>query len=104
MKTTYQPKETTKIYTLSDQGKQITWKQWLKMGGCRLSGCVSSNVGKAFHLPEKHWGDITLGQMQEVCIVAGREISGFAVRHLNKPEIAVIEYDFAISRERIASI
>lgn len=75
-----------KTYLLSNQGRSLTWGQWKKMRGCGLSDATSRAIGKLS--PE-----MTLGELENRCIVAGREIARFALTHLRKPELTRIEYD-----------
>ena len=58
------------------------------MGGCGVPNCsrAPQELGGQFH-----WDDVTLGQIQDACIVSGRGLARFAIEHLNKPELVVIE-------------
>lgn len=90
-------------YLLSEQAKQITWKQFKAMGGCGLSGTSEAMVfRKLGALPARRYGwerfsnppreSVTLGQIQDAHITAGREIARFFVTHLNRPQMATVEY------------
>lgn len=77
-----------KTYLLSETGKQCEWQVWKHLGGCGLSDYVQSQVGKI--TPKT-----TLGELQDKCIVAGRETARFALDHLNLTDWAIVEYDIA---------
>ena len=80
-------------FVLSPAGRALTWSEWLNMGGCGLSQInihmVSSWIGK----PQSHWGDVTLGQIQEAWKPAGRELARFMVQYLDKTFFAMEEKD-----------
>jgi len=77
------------IYLLSDYGRDMTWKTWRFLGGC---GVPNSSGAYRVLGGQSHWDDVTLGQIEDACIVSGRSLARFAVEHLELPELARIEY------------
>ena len=78
------------IYRLSDEGRKVTWRQWLRIGGCGLSHTSEWSVCRVLG-PAAHWSeDITLGDIEDAWPAAGREIARFAATHLRKPELVVL--------------
>ena len=87
------------LYVLSESAKKVTWKDWMAMGGCGLSGwaihyCLKQDpvTGKVMP-PMARWTreGITLGDIAAASVLASRELARFAVEHLNRPEWAVEE-------------
>lgn len=79
-----------KTYLLSNFGREMKWETWRFLGGCGVpnsSGAYRKIGGQA------HWGDVSLGQIEDACIVSGRSLARFAVEHLNMPELARVERD-----------
>ena len=76
------------IYELSEEGRQITYSDWRKMGGCGVPNGTRAtcNLG-----PMAHWNinELTLGQIEDACPYTGRCFARFAVEHLNHHKIAV---------------
>ena len=75
------------------------------MGGCGLSNPTEYQVGQALGmLPKIRYGwekrtvapadGLTLGQIQDACIVAGREIARFGLNHLGLSDWAVVETEY----------
>ena len=91
MKTNIKPAGCT--YLLTDAAKLITWGEWKRLGGCSLSQYAeiwASRIVGTFQV--RNAQPVTLGQLQDACIVAGREIARFAKDHLDKSEWARVEY------------
>lgn len=75
-----------KTYLLTSDAKACEWQVWKHLGGCSLSDYARSQVGR---IDPK----TTIGELQDKCIVAGREIARFAIDHLGLKDWAVVEYD-----------
>jgi hypothetical protein len=75
------------IYQLSDKGRELTWKQWQKLGGCYVPN--NSMAGKTVG-SESTWlkNNVTLGQIEDDCPYTGRALAGFALRVLDKKDLA----------------
>ena len=80
-------RKTYPIFQLSEAGRAMTLKAWLKIGGCGLA----NNTMAPFTLgPKAKWPPtITLGAIEDACPYTGRTLAGFAVRELNRPDLAV---------------
>lgn len=87
---------TTYNYVLTDTAKNVTWLEWLKLGGCGISNYAEPRVARVLGVLSKT--NPTLGQIQDAFIVAGRELARFAKTHLGKPDWAVAEYAFYPAR------
>jgi len=80
-----------RVWKLSEEGRKLTWNEWKHAGGCSLSNLGEGMAARNLGLPPAAWerGEITLGRIEDAWAAAGRELAGFAVRHLNRPEWAV---------------
>jgi hypothetical protein len=78
-------------YLLSESAKRWTWHKWKKEGGCGLSDYATAMVSRS--LRTAHWDSMTLGTLQDACIVAGRETARFGRDHLKLRNFAVVEYE-----------
>lgn len=75
-----------KTYLLSEIAKQCEWQAWKHIGGCGLSDFTRNQCGR---IEPK----TTLGELQNRCIVAGRETARFAIDRLGLKNWAIVEYD-----------
>lgn len=84
---------TIPLYRLSAQGRRISWREWQRMGGCGLSEIDRCMVARVYG-PQSHWSeDLTLGEIEDAWLPAGRGLARFAVEHLGRPEWAEMEYE-----------
>ncbi len=91
----------TTIYTLSEAGKAMTWAAWKRLGGCGLSNHEQPRVVTQCG-PVSTWGErVTLGQIAAASQVASRELAGFAVRNLLRPEWALFEYKDGVYQDDV---
>lgn len=74
-------------YLLSDDAKTMSWACWKRMGGCGLSDNVA---GRGWAGTREH-DNTTLGELQERCVTAGRQLASFGRDHLKLPNWAVEE-------------
>lgn len=75
-------------YKLSNAGRALAWRDY-EAYGYGLSHLAVWNLSKAFG-PIAHWSlaDLTLGQIEDSCAAAGREIAYNFVHILNLPNLA----------------
>ncbi len=76
------------IYKLSDIGRNITYAEWRKFGGC---GLPKSTLAYKKLGPIAHWdmNKLTLGEIENACPYTGRSFARFAVEHLDRPSMGV---------------
>lgn len=77
------------IYKLSETGRQVTYAEWRKIGGCGMpnsSNAMNGNLG-----PMARWDihKITLGDIEDSCPYTGRCFARFAVEHLSRTNMSV---------------
>lgn len=73
-----------KLYNLTEKGKSLTFKDWLKMGGCNLAAGEEWYVVRVLGLPPARWDDLTLGQIADAYIVANRQLARWAANNFEK--------------------
>ena len=78
-----------KIYRLSNYGREMDWNTWRFLGGC---GVPNSSGAYRILGGQTHWDEVTLGQIEDACVVSGRSLARFAVDYLGLPELARVEY------------
>lgn len=75
----------TRTYLLNSHAQALKWSEWKKLGGCSLSHYASEIVlRKLGPLVFNAKSAFSLGEIQDACVVAGREMASFAMNHLNK--------------------
>ena len=76
------------LYKLSNNGRELTWIEWIKLGGCNLPllsyELVSRKIG-----PSSVWAitGVNLGQIEDIDPAAGRYLAGFALEQWGRQDL-----------------
>ena len=75
------------IYKLSNEGRDMTYTKWRKIGGC---GIPNNSMAPKYLDAVSRWdiNKVTLGQIKDACPYTGRGYARFATTHLNRPTMA----------------
>ena len=84
-------KDSNMTYLLTDKGRNITYAQWRKMGGCGISNYASVWTSNNLQVPPAGWDSLELGKIADACVVANRELARFALEHLKLTDFATEE-------------
>ena len=80
-------------YRLTKSGRNITWAEWKKHGGCGLSSMAISVVKTGTVGPESVWKKrgVLLGDIADASVLADRELARYCIEHWAREDLAVPE-------------
>ena len=81
------------VYNLSKSGRDITWSEWKKHGGCDISNSAYNEVANKLG-PSGLWkrSKVTTGDIADCSKHAERELARYAVERWERKDLVVVEY------------
>ena len=81
------------VYRLTGEALDLTYREWKKLGGNSPAEADEFHVRIMLRHEGRSMEDATLGEIQQISVVAGRGFARYALTWLGKTEWAEVEYD-----------